>query len=179
MSTKENALAETRTNESRRARLGHHENGNADANQVRRATDGRWAKGGSGNPRGRPKKQRTFQINDKLLRESFLSQMMEPVQVKLNGKAGFMPTAVAIVARQAQNALQGNRLAAKWLFENFQNYVNDHEKWQAYWADIACQIDKRGIAELKGTPEEDLPFILMPEAPDTAPTGRRGRSRKR
>jgi hypothetical protein len=144
-----------------------------------RASDGRWVKGSSGNPKGRPKVPRTYHINDRLLRESFLAQMLAPVSLRMKGKPISISTASAIITRQIQDALQGKRLAAKWVFEHFQNYVNDHEQLQAYWADVAAQHNNRIMEEIRGTPEEALPLIMMPPAPDTAPAGRRGRSRKR
>ena len=144
-----------------------------------RASDGRWVKGSSGNPKGRPKVPRTYHINDRLLRESFLAQMLAPVTVRKNGKPMSIAAAAAIINRQIQDALQGKRLAAKWVFEHFQNYVNDHEQWEGYWGDVAAQQHNRIMEEIRGTPEEALPLIMMPPAPDTAPAGRRGRSHKR
>jgi Family of unknown function (DUF5681) len=70
-----------------------------------------FKKGTSGNPSGRPKKDKIFKSMDRILRDSLLRE----IEVSVNGKSRKMLMMEAIVAKQEQMALQGNTQAAKFV----------------------------------------------------------------
>jgi hypothetical protein len=84
--------------------------------------DKQFKKGKSGNPSGRPKKDKMFKSVSRVLRDCLL----EEVEVSINGKPRKMLRVEAIVARQMSSALQGNVQSAKFLFTLAEKHIPTH-----------------------------------------------------
>lgn len=84
--------------------------------------DKQFQKGKSGNPSGRPKKDKMFKSVSRVLRESLL----EEVEAVVNGKPRKMLRLEAVVAKQVSNALQGNVQAAKFVLSLAETHIPAH-----------------------------------------------------
>jgi hypothetical protein len=72
-----------------------------------RDRNGRFPKGVSGNPRGRPRKvERTF--THRQIRQDVLSLMEQPIDIKIQGKTNSMPIILGIYWKMFQRALEGD-----------------------------------------------------------------------
>ena len=82
-------------------------------------TDKQFKKGKSGNPSGRPKKDKMFKSVSRVLRESLL----EEIEGVVNGKPRRMLRLEAVLAKQVSNALQGNVQAAKFVLSLAEKHI--------------------------------------------------------
>src|SRR5947207_11579881 len=84
--------------------------------------DKQFQKGKSGNPSGRPKKDKMFKSVSRVIRDNLL----EEVEGMVNGKRRKMLRLEAIIAKQVSNALKGNIQAAKFLLSLAATHIPTH-----------------------------------------------------
>lgn len=85
-------------------------------------TDKQFKKGKSGNPSGRPKKDKMFKSVSRIVQDVLL----KPVVGKVNGRREEMLMLEAVLAIQASKAMQGDTRAAKLLLDLGGKHVASH-----------------------------------------------------
>ncbi len=103
---------------------------------------GRFVKGKSGNPRGRPKKSPAKPTVDRSTRDRFLSATERPVTIREGDNLQKIPMLDAVMRAESIAALKGNPHAQKNLLDRearYRNHLNaeiseDHEFWRTYTA---------------------------------------------
>src|SRR4051812_32034706 len=78
-----------------------------------------FQKGRSGNPSGRPKKDKVFKSMERLLRECLLGEIV----VAVNGRQHTMSRMEAIATKQVQLAMQGDHRSAKLILQMGEKYI--------------------------------------------------------
>ena len=98
-----------------------------------------FKRGQSGNPRGR-KPRLAYEEDDFPIRRF----MMEPIDVKLNGKKERLTTLEAILMKQAAKALAGDNRSAKLLFE----YSGGLKDFRADWKRQKTEAGRKMVDEI-------------------------------
>lgn len=90
-----------------------------------RDRSGRFQKGVSGNPRGRPRKvERTF--THRQIRHDVLSLMEQPIDIKIQGKTSSVPIILGIYWRMFQRALEGDQRMMLAVAQLRHDLVHEH-----------------------------------------------------
>ncbi|PLX36782.1 MAG: hypothetical protein C0606_13285 [Hyphomicrobiales bacterium] len=89
---------------------------------VSRSTDGRFRKGQSGNPKGRPprKAEAAISISDQPTKARLLDELLRTIPVRENDRAVEMPVRQALLRAEIAAALKGNTYAQRHLLDRIE-----------------------------------------------------------
>lgn len=125
----------------------------------------RFQKGRSGNPNGRPKKQRStpkpLKLADGPSNSQFEQEIYRLLQLHENGKPVELPASQALLRSMVATALKGNRLAQKQLYELLkaeeQKAFEQTIKQYSHYADLKAKHEAIiAKARAQGLPEPEL-----------------------
>lgn len=132
-------------------------NDNAERGYGKPPKENQFKKGMSGNPSGRPKKDKVFKSMSCILREKLLRE----IEVTVNGKPRKMLMLEAVIAKQEMSALQGNVQSAKLLLALGEKHIPGN---------LSIQELMEGRSVFEWTPEQEARFteamILEGHKPD-------------
>jgi len=128
----------------------------------------RWAKGQSGNPRGRPRNadKEPFAANVHPVRDMILEELARPVEVKEGGRTIELETLRAIVRSINLGAIKGNRFQQKLALEiasdaeqarktETEELIVSVEAYKATWGPIFDLAARSGSHEPSQLPHPD------------------------
>lgn len=118
--------------------------------EVVRSPDGKFVKGVSGNPKGRPKGKRNR-----------ITELNEDMELAI--REGANPEVVkSIIASMAAEAMNGNVQAAKLILDKFVPNVRSSEASEATMPEIVIKIENLTKEDLRDVPGE----VITQEVPE-------------
>lgn len=93
-----------------------------------RDTNGRFAKGASGNPRGRPRTKHQRAASNRQYRRDILNVTEEMVPIKMGGKTRLVPFHIANLLSIRARAGQGHAPSQRYLNQLHREAIAEHER---------------------------------------------------
>jgi hypothetical protein len=129
----------------------------------RKPNPGWFAKGRSGNPKGRPKNKKDGSATDASFRDAFLKAMEAPMGLIENGKKIQIPVHEALIRAEIMAGAKGSSHALRNALERYERHRNERAKAIEKDRDFWCRYIEnyknlvKEYADDKETPASDFP----------------------